>query len=129
MEVIDTLIESLLLKDTAASVKLARLYALSDILHNTNAPVKNASAYRPGFQARLRGVMASFHHAHKQLAGEKGGFVPAKTLRDKVSWFNASFTPLACPFQRYINPDLIPGCAAPGTMGPVVSLPTGKSMI
>jgi U2-associated protein SR140 len=38
----------LLVKETPVAVKMARLYLLSDILHNSAAPVKHASHYRYG---------------------------------------------------------------------------------
>lgn len=40
--------DKLILPSSYAAVKIAGLYLLSDILHNTAAPVKHASAYRCG---------------------------------------------------------------------------------
>lgn len=47
-EVIDILIRSLLLPETSLATKLARLYLVSDILHNSGAHVANAWKYRVG---------------------------------------------------------------------------------
>lgn len=79
-EVIDTIAESLCLDETATPLKLARLYAVSDILHNTNARVRNASSYRPGFQGKLKQVMSSFHKTHTAIEGR----VTSKSFRDQV---------------------------------------------
>lgn len=46
LQVVQVLTEALTISSTPIPKKLARLYVLSDILHNCSAPVKNASAYR-----------------------------------------------------------------------------------
>lgn len=61
--------ESLTLLETPIPTKVARLMLLSDILHNSSAPVKNASAYRTGFQASLPDVMESFNEVYQGLTG------------------------------------------------------------
>ena len=45
-EVVGVLRDSLLLAATPFPVKVARLYLVSDVLHNSGAHVKNASNYR-----------------------------------------------------------------------------------
>ncbi|KAI8817249.1 uncharacterized protein EV422DRAFT_622733 [Fimicolochytrium jonesii] len=53
-DVISTLIKSLLIPQTPIfPTKIARLYLLSDILHNTATPIPNAWKYRMGFEKRL----------------------------------------------------------------------------
>ena len=52
-EVVDLLCESMLVDATPINVKIARLYLLSDILHNSSAPVRNASSYRMHIQKSL----------------------------------------------------------------------------
>lgn len=44
--------DSLMLPDTPAPKKVARLFLVSDILHNSSAGVKNASIYRTRFMVR-----------------------------------------------------------------------------
>jgi len=44
--VVEILKEALTIANTPPPRKLARLFVVSDILHNCSAPVKNASAYR-----------------------------------------------------------------------------------
>ena len=53
-EIVEVLTESLTLKETPMPTKVARLMLVSDILHNSSAPVKTASAYRTKLEATLR---------------------------------------------------------------------------
>ena len=41
--------ESLTIAATPVSVKVSRLYVVSDVLHNSSAAVKNAAAFRSEF--------------------------------------------------------------------------------
>jgi len=50
-EVVECVAESLLIAETPLNVKVARLYLVSDILHNCCAKVANASYYRRGLVA------------------------------------------------------------------------------
>ena len=52
-DVAELLVDALAADETAVAAKTARLFLVSDILHNCGAPVRNASAYRGAFQARL----------------------------------------------------------------------------
>ena len=42
---------------------------VSDILHNSSAPVKNASAYRTKFEATLPDIMESFNDLYRSVTG------------------------------------------------------------
>ena len=59
-DVVEVLAESLTLKETPAAVKLARLFAVNDILHNSTAPVRNASRYRGKLEPVLPDIFESF---------------------------------------------------------------------
>jgi len=51
-QVVDIIVESLSLKETPIPKKIARLFAVSDILYNSSsAGVRNASAYRSEYGA------------------------------------------------------------------------------
>lgn len=63
------LTESLTLKETQIPTKVARLMLVSDILHNSSAPVKNASAYRTKFEATLPDIMESFNDLYRSITG------------------------------------------------------------
>jgi hypothetical protein len=52
--------DSLLVKEDPIAAKVARLYLVSDILHNTAAPVKHASHFRTHIQAFLPEIFESF---------------------------------------------------------------------
>lgn len=45
-QVVDLICKSMLMTDSPLSVKLARLYLVSDILHNSSVHVSNAWKYR-----------------------------------------------------------------------------------
>lgn len=45
-QIVQILADSLTLAETPIPKKISRLFVLSDILHNSNAPVRNASSYR-----------------------------------------------------------------------------------
>jgi U2-associated protein SR140 len=68
-EVVEVLTESLTLKETSIPTKVARLMLVSDILHNSSARVKNASAYRTKFEATLPDIMESFNDLYRSITG------------------------------------------------------------
>lgn len=58
LQVVDILTRALMLPDTPVTTKIARLYLLSDILHNSSVPVSNAWKYRSGY------VNWMYYHRH-----------------------------------------------------------------
>lgn len=64
VKIIDCIYESLRLLETPFQKKIARLFLISDILHNCSAAVTNASYYRKGFQAKLISI---FEHLREYL--------------------------------------------------------------
>ncbi|CAM6026590.1 unnamed protein product [Sphagnum balticum] len=79
-EVVEVLTESLTLKETPIPTKVARLMLVSDVLHNSSAPVKNASAYRTGFEAWLPDIMESFNDLYRNITGR----ITAEALKERV---------------------------------------------
>ncbi|OIT39549.1 PREDICTED: protein RRC1-like isoform X1 [Nicotiana attenuata] len=79
-EVVEVLTESLTLKETPIPTKVARLMLVSDILHNSSAPVKNASAYRTKFEATLPDIMESFNDLYRSITGR----ITAEALKERV---------------------------------------------
>jgi len=59
---------------------VARFYALSDVLHNSNAPVKNASAYRTHLQPKLPEVFEMLSDMHRS----SGGRFSAEQIKSRV---------------------------------------------
>lgn len=68
-QIVEVLTESLTLKETPIPTKVARLMLVSDVLHNSSAPVKNASAYRTKFEATLPDIMESFNDLYRSITG------------------------------------------------------------
>lgn len=48
-------------------LKVVRLFLVSDILHNSTAPVRNASQYRSRLEERLPEVFESFREVYTGL--------------------------------------------------------------
>uniref|UniRef100_A0A803N8U8 Uncharacterized protein n=1 Tax=Chenopodium quinoa TaxID=63459 RepID=A0A803N8U8_CHEQI len=79
-EIVEVLTESLTLKETPIPTKVARLMLVSDILHNSSAPVKNASAYRTKFEVTLPDIMESFNDLYRSISGR----ITAEALKERV---------------------------------------------
>ena len=67
--VVSILTSSLLRPTTPIPRKLARLYALSDILHNSGTPISNAWRYRAALEAQLPLIFAHMGQVVKSFAG------------------------------------------------------------
>eukprot|EP00249_Psilotum_nudum_P024568 c29224_g1_i6 orf=624-3824(-) len=79
-EIVEVLAESLTLKETPVPNKVARLMLVSDILHNSSSPVKNASAYRTKLEAVLPDIMESFNELYRNITGR----ITAEALKERV---------------------------------------------
>ncbi|CAA6670262.1 unnamed protein product [Spirodela intermedia] len=79
-EIVEVLTESLTLKETPIPTKVSRLMLVSDILHNSSAPVKNASAYRTKFEGTLPDIMESFNDLYCSITGR----ITAEALKERV---------------------------------------------
>jgi U2-associated protein SR140 len=69
------------LPETPVAVKVARLFLLSDVLHNSNAAQANAAAYRSHLIGRLPLVFESLHEAYSALDSR----ITAQELRRRVT--------------------------------------------
>ena len=79
-EVVEILTESLSLDETPIPKKLARLFAVSDILYNSSAPVRNASAYRSHLQQSMPQIFAALHSCYAAIDGR----ITANAMKEKV---------------------------------------------
>lgn len=79
-EIVQVLTEALTLDETPIPTKIARLFLVSDILHNSTAAVRNAHAYRSLFQKQLPNVFESFSTALRNAAGR----MSAEQLKEQV---------------------------------------------
>lgn len=83
--VVDLLIQSLLIPSTPIPRKLARLYVLSDILHNTASPLSNAWRYRSIIEARIHLVFYHLGDVARSFPGlmkQEGFKTQIKTILD-----------------------------------------------
>eukprot|EP00192_Tetraselmis_astigmatica_P006934 CAMPEP_0117654630 /NCGR_PEP_ID=MMETSP0804-20121206/3845_1 /TAXON_ID=1074897 /ORGANISM="Tetraselmis astigmatica, Strain CCMP880" /LENGTH=766 /DNA_ID=CAMNT_0005460921 /DNA_START=206 /DNA_END=2503 /DNA_ORIENTATION=+ len=79
-EVTETLSEALTLSETPANLKVARLFLVSDVLHNSSAPVKHASNYRTRLQENLPDVFESLAECYRSCTSR----MTQETLRRHV---------------------------------------------
>ncbi|XP_049858071.1 U2 snRNP-associated SURP motif-containing protein [Schistocerca gregaria] len=66
-EICDCIAESLSILQTPIPKKIARLYLISDILHNCGVKITNASYYRKGLESRLLQIFQDVHAAYVNL--------------------------------------------------------------
>lgn len=64
-DVAELLADSLTLSETPVALRVARLFLVSDILHNTAAAARNASRYRARLQDALPDVFESLQEAYR----------------------------------------------------------------
>eukprot|EP00471_Norrisiella_sphaerica_P004924 CAMPEP_0184483122 /NCGR_PEP_ID=MMETSP0113_2-20130426/4736_1 /TAXON_ID=91329 /ORGANISM="Norrisiella sphaerica, Strain BC52" /LENGTH=692 /DNA_ID=CAMNT_0026863309 /DNA_START=147 /DNA_END=2225 /DNA_ORIENTATION=+ len=80
-EIVEIITEALSLDETPIPKKVARLYLVSDILYNSTAPVRNASAYRTEFRDQLPKIFESLHRTYKNIEGR----ITANAMRERVT--------------------------------------------
>ncbi|XP_042354812.1 U2 snRNP-associated SURP motif-containing protein [Plectropomus leopardus] len=79
-EVVGHITESFSLLQTSLQKKIARLYLVSDILHNSCAKVAGASYYRKYFEAKLAQIFGDLNAAHKNIQAR----LQAEQFKQKV---------------------------------------------
>lgn len=101
-EVAQCVCEALGGADTAPHRRVARLYLLSDILHNAGAKLTNASAYRAAFQQRLAEIMRNCQQAWARMPSrlQQEGF-RARVTRILQAWADWAVYPT--DFLLHIN--------------------------
>ncbi|OTF82687.1 hypothetical protein BLA29_012015 [Euroglyphus maynei] len=68
-EIVECITDSLCISETPLYKKIARLFLVSDILHNCSVKVSNVSNYRKGFQSKLPDIFQSFYQSYNQIEG------------------------------------------------------------
>ncbi|EIE80139.1 hypothetical protein RO3G_04844 [Rhizopus delemar RA 99-880] len=66
-EIVNILCKSILVPDSPLSAKLARLYLVSDILHNSSVHVSNAWKYRKEFETQLPLLFDHFNSIYRSI--------------------------------------------------------------
>ncbi|XP_026319389.1 U2 snRNP-associated SURP motif-containing protein [Hyposmocoma kahamanoa] len=86
-EIAQCLAEALSGEHTAPHKRIARLYLMSDVLHNAGAKLTNASAYRNAFQQKLIEIMRNSHQAWSKMTSrlQQEGF-RARVTRILQAW-------------------------------------------
>ncbi|XP_053296905.1 U2 snRNP-associated SURP motif-containing protein isoform X2 [Pleuronectes platessa] len=79
-EVVGLIAESFALLQTPLQKKIARLYLVSDILHNSCAKVAGASYYRKYFETNLTQIFADLNAAHRNIQAR----LQAEQFKQKV---------------------------------------------
>ncbi|XP_026226810.1 U2 snRNP-associated SURP motif-containing protein isoform X2 [Anabas testudineus] len=79
-EVVGVITESFSLLQTPLQKKMARLYLVSDVLHNSCAKVAGASYYRKYFEAKLPQIFGDLNAAHKNIQAR----LQAEQFKQKV---------------------------------------------
>jgi len=67
-EIVECISESLSILETPLNKKVARIYLISDILHNSSAKVAKASFFRKHFETKLEQVMHHLHTCHMMIS-------------------------------------------------------------
>ncbi|EIW83124.1 hypothetical protein CONPUDRAFT_136269 [Coniophora puteana RWD-64-598 SS2] len=80
-EISDVIITSLLVDSTPVPRKVARLYLICDILHNSAAPVPSAWKFRQEFQSRLGIVFDHFAAIYHSFPGR----ITANTFKKQIT--------------------------------------------
>ncbi|KAF7492715.1 U2 snRNP-associated SURP motif-containing protein [Sarcoptes scabiei] len=68
-EIVEGITDSLCISETPLYKKIARLFLISDILHNCSVKVANVSNYRKSFQAKFNEIFDSFRQCYNQIDG------------------------------------------------------------
>ncbi|KAF3840851.1 hypothetical protein F7725_006713 [Dissostichus mawsoni] len=80
-EVVGHITQSFSLLQTTPQKKIAKLYLVSDILHNSCAKVPGASYYRKYFETKLTQIFGDLNAAHKNIQAR----LQAEQFKQKVS--------------------------------------------
>ena len=79
-EIVEVVTESLCILQTPIPAKIARLYLVSDILHNSSSAVAKASLFRSLFEANMISIFESLGEKLKATEGR----ITAQAMKDKV---------------------------------------------
>ncbi|CAG8597345.1 6030_t:CDS:10 [Paraglomus occultum] len=79
-EIVDIICKTLMIRETPIPTKVARLYLVSDILHNSSVPVPNAWKFRAGFETRLPEIFEHLNEIYRSISGR----LKAETFRRQI---------------------------------------------
>ncbi|KNC80293.1 hypothetical protein SARC_07341 [Sphaeroforma arctica JP610] len=91
-EIVEVLTDSLSIPQTPIPTKIARLYIVSDVLHNTT--VKGASFFRSSFESQLPGIMSQLNMALNSITGRiRAEYFKKRVLNVIAAWERWSLYP------------------------------------
>jgi len=94
-EIVECIAESLSLIETPPVSKVARLYLVSDILHNCSAKVPNASFFRKGFESKLVEIMTNVGETFRAIKGRmRAETFKKQVLRCLTAWIDWAIYPM-----------------------------------
>jgi U2-associated protein SR140 len=79
-DVVEALFQAIQSPSSSAPLQVARLYVISDVLHNSSAGIKNASQYRSELQAVLPEVFEALAACYRSISGR----FTSEAMRDRV---------------------------------------------
>ncbi|KAM8835305.1 U2 snRNP-associated SURP motif-containing protein isoform 1-T1 [Synchiropus picturatus] len=126
-EVVSQVSESFSLLQTPLQRKIARLYLVSDVLHNSCAKVAGASYYRKYFERKLVQIFVDLHAAHRTIQAR----LQAEQFKQKVmscfrAWEDWAIYPE--PFLIHLQ-NIFLGFAKPGEEPAPAPAPTPKKTL
>ncbi|CAG8650007.1 17666_t:CDS:10, partial [Gigaspora rosea] len=80
-EIVDIICKTLVIKETPIPTKVARLYLVSDILHNSSVSVPNAWKFRTVFESRLPEIFEHLNEVYRSIAAR----LKAETFRRQIT--------------------------------------------
>ncbi|CAB4384569.1 unnamed protein product [Rhizophagus irregularis] len=80
-EIVEIICKTLMIKETPIPTKVARLYLVSDVLHNSSVSVPNAWKFRTGFESKLPEVFEHLNEVYRSITAR----LKAETFRRQVT--------------------------------------------
>ena len=93
-EIVECIAESLTLAETPLNKKIARLYLMSDILHNCCVKITNVHYYRKGFETHLSNIFDHLNQVWQNIDGKmKSESFKQKVLNCIRAWEDSTLYP------------------------------------
>ncbi|RHZ47320.1 hypothetical protein Glove_585g13 [Diversispora epigaea] len=80
-EIVDIICKALIIKETPIVTKVARLYLVSDILHNSSVSIPNAWKFRTGFESKLPEIFEHLNEVYRSITAR----LKAETFRRQIT--------------------------------------------
>ncbi|CAG8533918.1 5307_t:CDS:10 [Acaulospora colombiana] len=98
-EIVDIICKALAIKETPIATKVARLYLVSDILHNSSVSIPNAWKFRTGFEGRLPEIFEHLNEVYRSITAR----LKAETFRPYIESLTNTFMKLTKEGDSTLN--------------------------